>query len=348
MKKMKDKIMAGGMAIIMMVMIGGVIGESWAGNPPSTTTGLPPTTDVDSLGGGKLEEIFGSMVITKDESGSISVKGTADKGFLSLFSGGIFAWMLSWINEIWQKYLSNFLLLIAVFLIIWGGMRMVISGGSEDGFAKGKKSVKWGVLFVALPAFPKLIVDLGNKVGSTLGVFKDGNFSVQKPLESEIDIEQIILGLSSVILEIIGAVAIIVIVIGASFWVFSAGNEKAIEQGKRAVEYSVIGLVVILFSYSIVRLLSLAAYGGTNGLLEGNLLEVAPYMKMAGTMIYILGPASLVAIMASGYTIMVSQDDDYMVKAKRILMWAVAGLIMALMAYAVVELILEIKVTDLI
>lgn len=54
------------------------------------------------------------------------------------------------------------------------------------------------------------------------------------------------------ILGFLGLVAVIMVIYGGITWMTSAGNEKKITQAKQILTYSVIGLVIILLSWSFV------------------------------------------------------------------------------------------------
>jgi hypothetical protein len=53
-------------------------------------------------------------------------------------------------------------------------------------------------------------------------------------------------------LGFLGLVAVIMIIYGGITWMTSAGNEKRVTQAKQILTYSVIGMVIILLSWSFV------------------------------------------------------------------------------------------------
>lgn len=50
-----------------------------------------------------------------------------------------------------------------------------------------------------------------------------------------------------------GLIAVVYIIIGGFRYITSAGNDEAAESGKKTLTNAVIGLVIIIFSYVIVR-----------------------------------------------------------------------------------------------
>lgn len=57
----------------------------------------------------------------------------------------------------------------------------------------------------------------------------------------------------NIILFVLGAVAVIVIVIGGLRYVLSAGDANAIKGAKDTILYAVVGLIVALLAYAIVN-----------------------------------------------------------------------------------------------
>ncbi len=54
-------------------------------------------------------------------------------------------------------------------------------------------------------------------------------------------------------LGLLGLVAVIIIIFGGFTWMTAAGNEEKISKAKKILTYSVIGLVIIIFSLTLVN-----------------------------------------------------------------------------------------------
>jgi hypothetical protein len=67
---------------------------------------------------------------------------------------------------------------------------------------------------------------------------------------------ELILAVISYALAISGTITILFLMIGGFLYITSAGNEEQSEKGRKILTNSVIGLVVIILSYSIVRIIS--------------------------------------------------------------------------------------------
>lgn len=76
------------------------------------------------------------------------------------------------------------------------------------------------------------------------------------PIDTAPRVVSILTNILNFLLSVVGIVAIIGIVIGGAIYFFAAGDMSRIEQAKKVILASVIGLVVVLGSVVLVRLLA--------------------------------------------------------------------------------------------
>ncbi|MDK2899245.1 MAG: hypothetical protein PWQ10_432 [Patescibacteria group bacterium] len=57
----------------------------------------------------------------------------------------------------------------------------------------------------------------------------------------------------NLLLYVLGAVAVIMIIVGGIYYVISGGDSAAITKAKNTILYSVVGLIVALLAYAIVN-----------------------------------------------------------------------------------------------
>lgn len=57
----------------------------------------------------------------------------------------------------------------------------------------------------------------------------------------------------STLFYFIGALSVIMIIVGALIYIFSAGSQKRIEQAKNTIVYAVVGLIVAVLGYAIIN-----------------------------------------------------------------------------------------------
>ncbi len=71
----------------------------------------------------------------------------------------------------------------------------------------------------------------------------------------------VIAGYLNIFLGIVGLVAVAFLIYGGFRYITSAGNDEAAESGKKIIQNSIIGLVIIILSYVIVTVVVNALYG---------------------------------------------------------------------------------------
>lgn len=66
------------------------------------------------------------------------------------------------------------------------------------------------------------------------------------------DFLQIGIGISELILGVVGSLALLAFIYGGVLWLISGGSSDKIAKGKQAIIGAVIGLVIVFFSYTII------------------------------------------------------------------------------------------------
>jgi hypothetical protein len=67
---------------------------------------------------------------------------------------------------------------------------------------------------------------------------------------------ELITNVVRLMLMLAGAIAVVFVIIGGYYYMTSAGNEEAAEQGKKTLINAIIGVVVIILSYTIINVIS--------------------------------------------------------------------------------------------
>lgn len=71
----------------------------------------------------------------------------------------------------------------------------------------------------------------------------------------------LLFGIQSIFLPLVGLVSILFIIIGGFQFITSRGNEEQAEAGKKTLTNAIIGLVIVLLSYTIVIVIMNALAG---------------------------------------------------------------------------------------
>jgi hypothetical protein len=149
------------------------------------------------------------------------------------------------------KTLQGIIVTLSLVFIVIGAILYVTSGGGDQ-IKTAKAAITASLIGLALglaaPSFLKEIAvildwkDVPGNVGDAL------------------TLTEIALNVLSFLLSLVGILAIIMLLVGASMYITSAGSEDRMESGKDIVWYSVIGIVIAFSAMVIVR--QIAAFFG--------------------------------------------------------------------------------------
>lgn len=69
--------------------------------------------------------------------------------------------------------------------------------------------------------------------------------------------------IANVMIYVVGAIAVIMLIIGGLRYVISQGDKGNVESAKNTILYAVIGIVIAVLAYAIVNFVSASLTGGT-------------------------------------------------------------------------------------
>ena len=90
--------------------------------------------------------------------------------------------------------------------------------------------------------------------------FKDPD-PTGKGVASDTDLPSLLVRVINILLSIAGLVAVIFLIVGGFRYITAGGNEENAEAGKKTIINAIIGIVVIILSFVIVRVISNAVLG---------------------------------------------------------------------------------------
>jgi len=150
------------------------------------------------------------------------------------------------------------------------------------------------------------------------------------------------LGILQIFKYIIGAVAVLMIVISGLRMVIAQGDEEAVTKSKSTLTIAIIGLVMISMSTEIGKVLEFNEKGGPLGDPNKTLARVVNFDKSVKIVItfikYIMGSVAVLMAVKSG-VVMVTKgsDEEAMTKEKKQLGISAAGLILIVMADTLIK-----------
>jgi len=147
------------------------------------------------------------------------------------------------ITKILDFLITYIILPLASFMLILAGFKFVTAQGNEEKIRKARQNLIWTVTGVAVVLGAEVILGLLQEV---FGVSEKNQWST---------LYTKLLGYLNQIIVIIFALATVYFVWGVTQYVRSAGDQKALEQGKKTMIYGIIGMVVMGGAWGIVTLI---------------------------------------------------------------------------------------------
>lgn len=137
--------------------------------------------------------------------------------------------------------------------------------------------------------------------------------------------------------QVIIALAVFFIILGAFFYVSSAGNEDRIGQGKQMIFGSFIAIVIVIFSGVLIRTLHRPAEGTT-----GYITDIPNVINNASNiMVGIIGAFTVLMFVYAGLMYITAQGDVEKVnKAHAAFRYAAYGLIIGVLAFGLVRTVI--------
>ncbi|HHE45797.1 MAG TPA: hypothetical protein ENL05_00380 [Candidatus Moranbacteria bacterium] len=149
------------------------------------------------------------------------------------------------------EHLMGIIALIAIIFIIIGGIIYMMSSGNETMVTRAKKTWTGAVIGLAIAlASPTFLKEIQKILGG------DKSHNAQDWVAHALTIKQIAMNVLSLLLSVIGIIAIIALVVGGGMYLTAYGDERKIDTGKKTITYAIIGIGVSLAALVVVRQIS--------------------------------------------------------------------------------------------
>ena len=159
-------------------------------------------------------------------------------------------------------------LMVPMFALTAVGVSAACSGGAADGVLQTGEECD-GVLFVA---GKNLCDDYAGYNDTGIAVTCDANCEVVfdactgvplggwgdecAPAGVPTDLKAAIMNVTNWILGFVAIIATLIVIYGGVLYLTAAGNEEAVEKGKKTISYGIIGIVICGLAYAIVIVVS--------------------------------------------------------------------------------------------
>jgi len=120
------------------------------------------------------------------------------------------------------------------------------------------------ICFFVLPYFVLAVTCPTGSWSNTSGVCIPTGTGLPSPAGAN-PVTAVVTNLMNWLLGIIGVIAIIAFVISGLQYLTAAGNQNAMEAGKRNMQWSIVGVIVALMGYVIIKAVN-TLLGGTSAL----------------------------------------------------------------------------------
>lgn len=139
--------------------------------------------------------------------------------------------------------IQRIIVALALVFIMIGAVMILTSAGSSGMVEKGKAAITMALVGLALGvAAPSLLKELANIVG----------WGGAEAVKDALTLTQIAMKILNFLLGTMGILALVMMVIGASMYLTSAGDDDRIKKGKDIFKYSLLGVVLAMSSMVLV------------------------------------------------------------------------------------------------
>lgn len=141
--------------------------------------------------------------------------------------------------------------------------------------------------------------------------------------------------------NVIITLAVFFVVLGAFFYITSAGNEEKVDQGKEMIFGALIAIVIVLTSGILIRLLHKPASGS-----KGALAEVPGVIGNAtNILIGIIGAFTVLMLVYSAIMYLTAHGNASNIKkAHNAFRYAIFGLTLGVLAFAIVNTVIKLLI----
>ncbi len=233
------------------------------------------------------------------------------QAIVNFFAGGGFTFDIS--GEVFNiiNTILSYAQLAALLVIVVAGFYLILSFGNEEAKEQVKRMIIYAIVGLLILFFAQAIVNF----------FAGGGFTF--------DISGEVLNIINAILSYAQLAALFVIVVAGFYLILSFGNEEAKERVKRMIIYAIVGLLILFFAQVIVNFF---AGGGFTFDISGEVFNIIntilSYAQLA---------ALLVIVVAGFYLILSFGNEEAKESAKRMILYAIVGLLILFFAQAIVN-----------
>lgn len=152
-------------------------------------------------------------------------------------------------------------------------------------------------------------------------------------------VEELVTNVLSAVQKIVGVLALVMLVIGALMYILSAGEEAAVERGKKTITMAIIGLAIAIAAPSILLELStILGWSSTDSTITDATSFSTIAVNVLNFLLGIAGVLSIIMTVIGGIMYLTSAGDEGRIeKGKDIFKFSVIGIIIVLASMVIVR-----------
>jgi multisubunit Na+/H+ antiporter MnhB subunit len=157
------------------------------------------------------------------------------------------------------------------------------------------------------------------------------------------------------ILSFSAAAAVLMIVAGGVMIMMAGEDEEYKTRGIKTLTWSIAGLIILVLSYTIIEVINKLPITGTtpdtdleiqttNGVENLATGDLRSYIipQIIKIILQLMGTAALILLLyAGGLMVLRDEDEERVTKARSLIIYAIIGIIVSVLAYAIVEAVLQ-------
>lgn len=137
----------------------------------------------------------------------------------------------------------------AVIMVIRSAAKLITAGGNEEETTKHKKGLLYSAGGLALIYVGEIFIEkVFYKVNKNVYSGIDG---VHPQIDAKEGVEQLV-GITNFIVSFVGPVAVLMLIVGAIMYATAAGEDEKLEQAKRLLLTTFIGIVIMYGAFALV------------------------------------------------------------------------------------------------
>lgn len=233
-----------------------------------------------------------------------------------------------------MRFFDKLLVPIAILLLAWAAVIIVVKRNDEEQFKKRSLQLVWmgvgfGLFIGAFTMVDKMFFGMEGEI-------LRGNSSVTFGLLTRVEIN----GLVDFIMAFAMAIGLLFVVISAVRMIFAGENEDQYEKMKRHLIWSAVSMLLLLMSYTIVKLFfSFDEQGRLTGLdTVGISTEI---LSLANFFLGFVGFFAVIVLIYAGIRMIANfGDEEAVTKAKDTAKYALIGIVLAFSAFTILRFFL--------